>query len=541
MALWTQWTPLDLRSMRSLQSQSKSQQRLLNSQASLRQRVLASNQASQVVSGEAKAPPENEVDVLSRLREEELCALVRSPPALEAGDDQSKLNLLAMDRTPLASEHCDPRWVQVHIYNLSETFVGANQVLTWSEGPAIGGAFHVGVEVYGAEWSYGVYGVACDPPRSETAHVYECSVFVGATAKNQEEVAQVLFRLCQEWPGRNYDVLSHNCCSFGRKFVENLGVGPMPLWIDRFARTLHDGREAYRRGVQEMKVNAHHAGTVIKRTVMEDVPVMVEVARPHVERAVTNASVFVAARGKEAGDVIHKVVMHDVPVMVETARPYVEQAGEAVHKAVAEDAPKAVAAAQPYVEHAMNTAMLHTSNAMSSAGEVLSEHAQLAATHLAAAAEALHEQLFGENDTSSDEEAEFETPMEMAPRDTRSEDLKVVAEMPASSMSVEVAPFQVPSRPMQSPTAQVAAGLPPTRFISAASHEDVRLMVPSRIPSADLAAVRQNQVQWPARMHSLPRPPQASWMPPLPSPNSPYQPLPRPAGYAAYHVRPQGW
>lgn len=30
---------------------------------------------------------------------------------------------------------------------------------------------------------------------------------------------------------------------------------------------------------------------------------------------------------------------------------------------------------------------------MSSAGEVLSEHAQLAATHLAAAAEALHEQL----------------------------------------------------------------------------------------------------------------------------------------------------
>lgn len=35
------------------------------------------------------------------------------------------------------------------------------------------------------------------------------------------------------------------------RFVEDLGVGPMPLWIDRFARTLHDGREAYRRGVQD--------------------------------------------------------------------------------------------------------------------------------------------------------------------------------------------------------------------------------------------------------------------------------------------------
>jgi len=37
------------------------------------------------------------------------------------------------------------------------------------------------------------------------------------------------------------------------RFVEDLGVGPMPLWIDRFARTLHDGREAYRRGVQDEK------------------------------------------------------------------------------------------------------------------------------------------------------------------------------------------------------------------------------------------------------------------------------------------------
>ena len=28
--------------------------------------------------------------------------------------------------------------------------------------------------------------------------------------------------------------------------MEELGVGPMPLWIDRFARTLHGGRDAVR-------------------------------------------------------------------------------------------------------------------------------------------------------------------------------------------------------------------------------------------------------------------------------------------------------
>ena len=46
------------------------------------------------------------------------------------------------------------------------------------------------------------------------------------------------------------------------RFVEDLGVGPMPLWIDRFARTLHDGREAYRRGVQdESETNGSNVGT----------------------------------------------------------------------------------------------------------------------------------------------------------------------------------------------------------------------------------------------------------------------------------------
>ncbi|OLQ15006.1 hypothetical protein AK812_SmicGene854 [Symbiodinium microadriaticum] len=167
--------------------------------------------SSHQISGARKEIPENEVDVLSRLTLEGLQQLVTSPPVLDEGDYQAKLTLLSPSRV---------------------NFVGANQMLAFAEsGPALGGAFHVGVEaVFGAEWSYGVYGIACDPPRSETAHVYECSVYVGSTVKSQMEVADILHTLCQEWRGQDYDVLSHNCCSFGRRFVEALGVGPMPDW-----------------------------------------------------------------------------------------------------------------------------------------------------------------------------------------------------------------------------------------------------------------------------------------------------------------------
>ncbi|CAE7392501.1 unnamed protein product [Symbiodinium necroappetens] len=326
------------------------------------------------------------VDVLSRLTLEELQQLVTSPPVLDEGDYQAKLTLLSPSRVPLASSGpIHPQWVQVHVYNLSENFVGANQMLAFAEsGPALGGAFHVGVEVFGAEWSYGVYGIACDPPRSETAHVYECSVYVGVPwavneVKSQMEVADILHTLCQEWRGQDYDVLS-----------------------DR-----------------------------LQKVVLEDVPVLYRVARPHVERAIVQTQVYVVEKGTEAGKVIHKAVVHDVPVMVETgvetARPYVQQAGQAIHKAVwhdvpvmyetarpyveeaaraahravAEEAPKAIEAVRPHVERAVTNAWHHTSSAVQTAGDVISQHAQTAAANVAIAAEAVQEQLFGSASSSS--------------------------------------------------------------------------------------------------------------------------------------------
>ena len=47
--------------------------------------------------------------------------LTVSAGELHPGDEQAKLNLLSMDRTPLRSTVSCPEWVLVHIYNLSET------------------------------------------------------------------------------------------------------------------------------------------------------------------------------------------------------------------------------------------------------------------------------------------------------------------------------------------------------------------------------------------------------------------------------------
>merc|ERR1719162_2499007 len=45
-----------------------------------------------------------------------------------------------------------------------------NQVLQ------VGGAFHAGVEVYGAEHAYGVNGIQTQAPRMHDVHIYRQSV-----------------------------------------------------------------------------------------------------------------------------------------------------------------------------------------------------------------------------------------------------------------------------------------------------------------------------------------------------------------------------
>eukprot|EP00928_Gymnodinium_smaydae_P017783 TRINITY_DN16799_c0_g1_i2.p1 TRINITY_DN16799_c0_g1~~TRINITY_DN16799_c0_g1_i2.p1 ORF type:complete len:616 (-),score=90.98 TRINITY_DN16799_c0_g1_i2:133-1893(-) len=324
------WGPLDLRSMRSMQSQSRSQQRLLHSQG-----VASQSRPSGVpVSGNREALPEDEVDVLAKMSVDQVLKVVLAPPQLDEDDHQSDLVLISPDRKPLAQgvqRTLGPNTVLLHVYNLNEQFVKTNELLAFSSDErALGGVFHVGVECYGSEWSYGVYGVCCDPPRSETAHVYQCSVLMPPTPLNQKQFADLLFEMCKRWRGCNYDIVSKNCCSFAREFCLLLGVGATPEWVDRFARMLHAGREAGREAMvvsaqaaqQAGQFAAYHgmqAGVRVHRAVTEDVPVLYEAAKPHVQAAAT-----------ETARAVHKVATEDVPALVEAARPHVQTAAVTV-------------------------------------------------------------------------------------------------------------------------------------------------------------------------------------------------------------------
>jgi len=188
-----------------------------------------------------------EVDVLGRLTLTEMQELVRQPMVPEPDDVQAPLTLVDACRNPVRQMEIRPGSVLLHVYNLSESVVGANSLLAFSmDRVAVGGVFHVGVEVYGSEYAYGVCGVSHLLPRAEEDHVYQCSVYLGETPLAPDQFAAVLMGACKRWSGANYDVLGCNCCCFCAEMLTHLRVGRMPLWVDRFSRVLFSGREAGR-------------------------------------------------------------------------------------------------------------------------------------------------------------------------------------------------------------------------------------------------------------------------------------------------------
>jgi len=138
--------------------------------------------------------------------------------------------------------------VYIHIYDLgpfSKWFVNA-----WHNPKESGfGAFHVGVEVLGVEWSFQAMldcgaedtmtGVMCHTPKSHPRHVYRESVCLGASNLCANEICNVLARLERDWPARSYHFLSRNCTDFAEALSSRLDVpNTFPAWAHGLAKGL---------------------------------------------------------------------------------------------------------------------------------------------------------------------------------------------------------------------------------------------------------------------------------------------------------------
>jgi len=135
-------------------------------------------------------------------------------------------------------QHHPPDQVLLHVYEL-EAFNGINRLMV---APGLGGALHVGVEVFGREWSYGGgsgngSGVVCEMPRQNRQHRYRETVLLERTLLSDGEVALLMGELVERWQQKDYHWLHWNCLAFANELCSRLGVSGIPAWIDRLSRS----------------------------------------------------------------------------------------------------------------------------------------------------------------------------------------------------------------------------------------------------------------------------------------------------------------
>lgn len=100
--------------------------------------------------------------------------------------------------------------------------------------------FHLGVEVYEREYSFGSThsGVVSSKPLANDVHKtrHREAVPLGYTLLTSAEVRSVIKQLSLDWPASSYDVLSRNCVTFVVTLCRQLGVDRhIPPEYTRFA------------------------------------------------------------------------------------------------------------------------------------------------------------------------------------------------------------------------------------------------------------------------------------------------------------------
>lgn len=100
----------------------------------------------------------------------------------------------------------------------------------------IGGVYHVGVDVYGLEWSFGW----CEQGSGvHNVHVgcselglFKERVPLGRSPCSPGEIIATLDELRGAWAGPSYNLLQRNCVHFSGELVQRLQVRGCPAWVN---------------------------------------------------------------------------------------------------------------------------------------------------------------------------------------------------------------------------------------------------------------------------------------------------------------------
>eukprot|EP00929_Paragymnodinium_shiwhaense_P027021 TRINITY_DN15959_c0_g1_i3.p1 TRINITY_DN15959_c0_g1~~TRINITY_DN15959_c0_g1_i3.p1 ORF type:complete len:539 (+),score=96.44 TRINITY_DN15959_c0_g1_i3:71-1618(+) len=147
------------------------------------------------------------------------------------GEEETSLVLQPIEQEYIdAIDAVDPvtESVYMHVYDLSDSATYVNKVVLDMLG--YGGILHVGIEVFGEEFSFGMQGMTVSQPKWHQQYRYRRSELIGRTRLKRAEVLGIVVLLRSDWTGDSYNLLSRNCGTFCNTLCQRLGVGSLPAY-----------------------------------------------------------------------------------------------------------------------------------------------------------------------------------------------------------------------------------------------------------------------------------------------------------------------
>lgn len=145
----------------------------------------------------------------------------------------------AEEQNPVVSESAE---VLLHIYEMGELSPGVQKMLTTVLGKS---AFHVGLEIYGVEWSFGqrtsprMSGITSSRfPKKNPCHRYKETLSLGRTSMSPKQVHSLLLDMDCIWMAAEYHPLRRNCVNFAEELCHRLGVQQPPVYLGALSRGL---------------------------------------------------------------------------------------------------------------------------------------------------------------------------------------------------------------------------------------------------------------------------------------------------------------
>ncbi|KAI9848902.1 MAG: hypothetical protein M1838_000343 [Thelocarpon superellum] len=127
--------------------------------------------------------------------------------------------------------------ILINVYDLLPP--GRLSTILWTVGTSL---LHSGVVINDREYAYGghdhqgVSGVYWTKPRTEPpGGSFRCEILHGFTMRSDDEIADIIHEVSEEFLGPSYNLLSKNCNHFTHALCQKMTSRPAPGWLNRAA------------------------------------------------------------------------------------------------------------------------------------------------------------------------------------------------------------------------------------------------------------------------------------------------------------------